>query len=477
MKVLGTVIMDATGPLLLVLAGIIAESSNAHAAFEPVLPADCPSYTEVDWTFNMSNSGTGAWELPQDPDTSLYMNNIFNVMQIVGNGWTRQFCMRLDFMDMEYHYDHVSYGYEYTGSLTGPIWACNFTNPSDPSETIQEVPPLVLTTTDSSVQMQGFSFGRARVCHEPGARGPMTTAASMVPQRRYSGLLLGTGDVVYLRVPSGTTKTDDNSDTHDTFALWGRPGADFDLYERCGALPTATAWDARGYSSDSQEFLHLSSADCPKGSERYIAVHSFAGSGWFNIVNHKHYAIEDIDVVTAGADCAVTDSQLNVYADDLTQGFRHFFGANEGARYFRSIQLKSNAGGNIKFYCSSGRPHSSVCDGGSVSMYSDWHDGRTISHELGHYYNCLRDEYSDGKGNHCGHSIMASQFNVTQPNYCYASDHNKDPSPLSAGTTSVGAVWTKLINRTPYMPWTTPDTYDYINFDFNDMYAFVKIIK
>ena len=98
--------------------------------------------------------------------------------------------------------------------------------------------------------------------------------------RRYQGILLGTNDTVYLAIAGAGTGTQLN------IAAWAGPSgpADFDIYARCGSLPTPTVWQARSNHGGNEEFLTISNAQCGPASVLYVAVNSFNGSGGFNIM-------------------------------------------------------------------------------------------------------------------------------------------------------------------------------------------------
>jgi hypothetical protein len=273
--------------------------------------------------------------------------------------------------------------------------------------------------------------------------------------------------------------------------MWGPTGADYDLYVRCAAMPTESSFTFRGFSGDSQEFIEAKNGTCPCGSTWYVAVQAFSNTpGQFNLVHSKHYTSEHRTVARAAISCNRDDATVQSYMTEMSHAFKHYFGATEGTQFWDTLEMRnnSNASSMVYYRCNNGRPNAGRCSG-DVEMYQDWFDGDTLSHELGHHVSCVGDEYEDGKGTECGHSIMGSQW-LANNNMCYCSNwnqggsptsdsrcqigagnHSRDPSPANISATNEGPVWTNLKNRSPFAITSTPDNYDYTNFDFNNLYA------
>lgn len=512
----------------LLIGATIATPTAAQAqSFTEVRPATCPSQTEVNWTYNISDAD--GWLVPQEPSPptggNVYINNALYAMHISGNEYITSFGVHV--YPNPYYFEIVPDGdvLEFFGS-SSPLYqfsgGANYGNPISgwhdfgvshvapgvnvtlPSDNFEAVFISNLSGSDTGVYLD-----RARVCTDQPGKIRTNPEHPMVPTARNSGVLLGPNDVAYFTVPVGSAKPGDTcSSAHDTFALWGdpTPGNDFDLYVRCGAEPTPTQWDYRGYSSDSQEFVHATTATCPCGSQWHIAVSAFSGSGWFNLVNGKHYASEHRAAVPVYAvtSTRLSDSQTAYYDQQIGIGFKMFFGANEGSRYWDGINLalsQYEQSGQINLKLQPGRANSDVCVNGSVTclfaqcetfvydpdQYGNPFDGRTLTHELGHHVNCLTDEYEDGVGTECGHSIMGNEYQ-TNTNYCYCTyqpaginrcasgygDHGYDTSPYGLSRLQTGTAWINLQSRAPFSVITTPDNYDYTAFDFNGMYGVVS---
>ncbi len=513
---------------LRLLSGVIA-LFLAHSAygqgFVPVKPATCPATTEVNWSYNVSSvgqcSGSGCsqdhgWMLPSDPNhPNNYINNLNNDTNISGNEYIHKFGFRVASFNLETFYDfvdvlhfgggqHLTGGSNYGNPISG--WYDYDTSTNGNIGSLPRDQFRIRFHSDGSVEDTGVYLDRARVCTNNPNLTLLNTERVIGPYSRASGVLLGAGDVAYFSASVGSRKNGDTcSLAHDTFALWADPSLpnDFDMYVRCGAQPTPTQYDYVGYSNDNQEFVHATTANCPCGSDWHIAVVSYQGSGWFNLVNHKHYASEHRSSITARNTLIcppINQTTRGLMKTEISRGFKHFFGANEGTRYWDTIHFDP-VGGNASdiwiHSCANGRPNSDVCRSGftcnfttcHVSLYGNWYDGPTLSHELGHHVNCLKDEYEDDVGTECGHSIMGSQF-YTNTNYCYctnqpsgenrcaweAGDHGYDTTPEFLTPLTTGTAWINLIARAPTVGmFQTPDNYDYTTFDFNGMYGVVTV--
>jgi hypothetical protein len=456
--------------------------------------------------------------LPSNPNIwNQYNNFMNNVTFISGNEYIESFGFHVNSFSMERNYDYLSVYANAPQILTGgPSYGNNIAGwydfRADMGGSLPTTYMNLMFNSDYSVSDTGVFLDQAEVCTNNPGKTLYNAEGPLVPYYRTSGVLLGTGDVAYFNVPVGSAKSGDTcSSAHDTFAMWGGPnggpnGVDFDLYVRCNAQPTNTQWDYRGFSSDPQEFIHATTDTCPCGSYWHVAVQSFRGAGWFNLVNHKHYASEhrsEARVYAVTFHPPIPNAQLNAYATEMSRGVKHFFGANEGARYWDGVglyQATNTLYQEINIYAdvNNGRPNSDRCASGSwycflgglceLYLYNNWFDGPTLSHELGHHLNCLDDEYDNPSQDIlCGHSIMASQF-YTNSNYCWCTnqqgnmcasgygDHGRDTTPLYMTSVQTGAAWSNLASRAPYQPITmTPDNYDYTQFDFDGLYGTVTI--
>jgi hypothetical protein len=273
-----------------------------------------------------------------------------------------------------------------------------------------------------------------------------------------------------------------------------------------------------------QEFVHAPANSCPCGGKWVVAVHSKRGQGQFNLVNHKHYANEHRGISHWASECLVPEATLRARGDVLLRGYRRSFGANEGARFYGAIEFRNGLGvtlpgdvpiplpnpfeppsGTGLVRCVDARSHSDACTidptFGAIPAFSRIELSSvatplSVAHEMGHHFDCLFDEYVDlpdeAFGGQCGHSIM-STHNLTKSNYCYCNhrdlgephdprcaydpaaqrthgDHGWDPDLPGLGLDEPPA-WERLQSRSPVKVTTTPDNFNYEEFDFGGLYA------
>jgi hypothetical protein len=488
--------------------------------FNPVQPATCPNLTYVNW--NYSISANHGWMAESDPNNgSNYANNIDYTINIAANERVNEFWVRFDEFATEPNYDYLeiwSYSpdgnttdYHYTDSVP-PYQGNKLWGVMKGVWPIPKANDYIRFHSDYSVNNTGVFLGQAAVCtYNPG--GPLYGYyRGSEPVRRNSGVLLGAGDVVYFAFPVGYQSPTGASCTsaHDTFALQGdaTAGNDFDLYVKCGSLPGPNDFLTRDFSGPSTSptgaaansgFIHVDTNSCPCGSTWYVAVNSWSGSGWFNLVNHKHFYWEHYSTLTAGTTFAAPANDVTtIYAPSVQAGLQHFFGANEGTRYFDTMDFRNNSTDpDVQIHGGGGRPNATCnqnwyCGFFGYHCTTDLYQTATccgnfqpalVSHELGHWLNCLEDEYEDSVGTECGHSIMGSQWN-TNNNYCYCNnqsggnkcnlgygDHGWDPSPPNITSLTTGTAWINLQGNTPVQIRNTPDNYDFQDFDFHGKFA------
>lgn len=440
-------------------------------SFSTVACAGCPTYTEVHWTFYSS-------ELPKDPNCSAgtcphYINNVNQWRSVLANKWVKQFQFRVDSFETELVYDYVDYG-ELFGTLsrltgTPSLGWYGVTS----SSSVQQKPIDILFHADQSVSRPGFKLGRARVCCNISAPIlPVIPQRFVVPLERTTGVLLGDGDTVYtaISIEPGVGK--------QSLALWGSSLTDFDIYVRCNAVPTPTAWDFRGYSSNSQELLILPRpGGCTYPGTWYVAIHSYSGKGPFNLVSSPMFSSGVVSLRVGTAFDAST-SEISTISNSLSLASRQFFGQTEGQILINRYDIWnntgsacSNCGGQACDICFKDEPGTGdCCDGTQLTIKRDYFDKyEGIAHEYGHRFLGVPDEYTSETIDRCGHSNMAS-VQGSQNNFCVDMDHNTDRTP-GAPPSSTPSVWSAAYGagKLPRGMFDTGDNYDYVDHDFNDL--------
>ncbi len=377
-----------------------------------------------------------------------------------------------------------------TGELSGTVLGAS----QSPSQSMTARPLRVTLSAGPSGSAAGFEVDRVNLQ----CQGDNPNPALLEMHERYSGVLLGTGDVVLARFPV--------RDAHQVVTMWATDpsaGTDFDLYARCNAFPTPTEYDFRSASGRADETIHFASTErqaCTAGSW-YVAVHSRRGAGQFNLSWTRHAAAQHREVhvgITAYTGDVHRGELTSQQAEQLRLAARQLFSATEGqifvsnfvlhavrepvlstdpqrsdgrcgspARHCDTLYVWDDAGGTTK----------SALDGFPSSFIGFRTTPLTVAHEWLHLWGGrtpgdggLVDEYiltGGSTGTGCGHSNMA--FDTAA--LCTDADHRRD---LPAGTVASAAVaksaWSQLYDNGAVLwkPTTTPDGFDYRDHSFKN---------
>lgn len=460
--------------------GLVLCAQRAQAqVFSPVQCSACPTMTQVSWTYRVGG-GTGVFELPSDPNCSAtagnpcphYINNLSNGLYVSANHSVKQIDFRVDAFDTEACCDPLSIsraGLAGTTLLGTP--ATGWYPGANDGTSLEQKPTFVNFVSDFSITRPGFSIGAARVC----CGAADNTPAILSQTTRFSGVLLGTGDTVYYHMFNL------GANQHQSLALKGPAGMDFDVYVRCGALPTATQFDFRGFSADAMEYIDVP-AYC---ASIYVAVNAFSGSGQYDLAMAFH-SPSSHHAMTAGFDFAATQAQIAQFAATLQGAAQRFYGATEGQHVIDRIDLYTNqscancngATCGICFHDTPGTGNSPICGASQMNVFQSYFGSPTgMAHEFGHRWFCLGDEYVNGSQWQCGHSIMANPFG-DQHNFCnndaMHTEHPRDALP-GVTPTALAAAWSQAASAGAITSSVsgTPDNYNYAGFDFNGLAAVV----
>ena len=414
-----------------------------------------------------------------------YANNTRNTQYVVANENVRILLLSgektpslntgdfLSFGESGQAWNHHSIDKEFPGTVWFDVTGSLQSTPG----TLTFVSDDGLHDSEEEIQNRGIDVDSADVCCRLNPSAISRASASLRENQRYTGFLLQGQDVVHLSYES----------TQDSVvALWGDETADFDLYARCNGRPTNDGYTVRSFGSDSYEALHLSQADCHRGTWN-IAVVSYDGRGWFNLVRTVHYPSEERHL-RAGTSFTATVTELSDMSQTLQLGARYFYGATEGTQIFSKIELYNrgdcaDCAGQVCDVCFMDRCVSatmcplgecqetagyarycrtamgwalySSCRDDSMCAFNppdvpaknltcnravgkcgspNWRGGyQALAHEWGHqflgqlevfnWWHTLLDEYGIDMKAYCGHSMMA---NATIANLCYPGDHLLD---------------------------------------------------
>jgi hypothetical protein len=323
--------------------------------------------------------------------------------------------------------------------------------------------------SNNALTYEGVSLNQLQVCtylstwdtHPP---------ATLDSKRRYYGVLLGSTDTVYLQFSATSTN-------HYPIALWedGGGGHDFDLYARCGALPTPTQYDWIGFSGNDEEYIDVTGCT----GTVYVAINSYNGAGPFSVIRGIHTQAAH-SILRAGTEFSATPTEYSNLADTLQNAARHYYGSTEGEQIIAQIDLynsgscgSTSCGGSpceICFRTAGGTANASCSGNGNMNVFVGYRfDPEGISHEFGHMKSCLGDEYVNGSQWQCGHSNMASPWGDNN-NFCVDLDHKRDSLPGVTPTTYPSAMSQAVTaGRVVESQNTSLDNFDYIDFDFNGL--------
>lgn len=288
--------------------GVLTAAAAARA--QSAIPCDSVYYTPVAYTYQVGVDEASEYDLDPmayysvaaSPPPLEYHDNIQHTRKFVANKYTKEARFYFDDGELEYGYDHLEIvsppavaSHHLTGTIPRGFRAIDYGTLA-PGQSLQSRPVNLKFFSDTSVHRSGVKIAGAQVrCQAGGASNNTPTA--LTSGDSVDGVLLGTGDVVYLSIPG----SDIGTTTHATVTLWGNTsGADFDVRIACGRLPASS--DYGSALSGSQEQLHISPSTTGScGSTWYVAVYSYSGAGKFRLHYGGHRAAQDI-TLRAGFD-------------------------------------------------------------------------------------------------------------------------------------------------------------------------------
>lgn len=479
---------------LLVTIAMLRGSPARAQVFSPIKPTTCPTEVSVSFKYNVGGASSPIWDLPNALPQGVptqYQNNLDHARNYITNAWTTRARLFVSEFNTEPGVDSLQFSSpQSSGSLSGAVPPSSYVTLQS-SLSLQTNVATTRFVTNAASGQTGFKMNGARLCT---TRSTIDTSAVPIvrPDDRTQGALLGTNDVVYTAVNPNVLGLPSN--THLTVSLWNEAAGsvNFNVYTRCGALPTPTTYNHAGLSSDAQEFVHVTTA-CSQPT--YIAIHSQSGAGGFNLVVGTHKAASDYPVITAGVESPVDSATRTTISNALRDASRLLFGATEGDVLMQNIHLYNNS------YCScaGGFNNCNVCfrlmgpPSTSEICYKQWPvtpvriaqvhwgDARIITHELLHNFYCARDEYGCTDGSNpcppeklksCGHSMMDVHWDPNQNNVCTSLDHNLDKWVGRLANSTNGPAHDQAYSA-GVQDWAqsyiTYDNWPYTAFDFNGL--------
>ncbi|UJG43835.1 MAG: caspase family protein [Candidatus Heimdallarchaeum endolithica] len=201
-----------------------------------------------------------------------YSNNYDHTWTITKPGAT-SIKVHFTYIEVETNYDYL-YVYDYAGNtlhkLTGTYSSGGWSAVSN-GDTIK-----IRLVTDYSVTKWGFKID---LIEYEGGSGGSTGGGALNNGQTVTSSLSATGDseMWYIDV-------DANAISMHSVLTCG--SADFDLYGRLGAEPTTSTYNWRGYTYGGEDVTY----DNPGEGRWYIMVHSYSGSGAYDLTVTVEYS-------------------------------------------------------------------------------------------------------------------------------------------------------------------------------------------
>jgi hypothetical protein len=354
--------------------------------------------------------------------------------------------------------------FQYKGSLNPSnfpeVWASRRWNPVPNGSGAQSF--TMRFFTDSSVAgAEPPRFGSAK----PSCRASQTSVAFnnrwIQPNTRYDGLLLGTGDTIYMQVTQP-------ANTYMIVSLDGKTETpvDFDLYvsDFC-AMPDDNCNMARGFSSAPNEALSIAPVNYSRTLS--IGVHSYMGGGHFAINAMLHHPGQHLFLNVCPVNFTPTSAERSTISDLVKGASAFLLAGSNGNRFIYQYTITSN-----QFSCASGCDICLLKDGSGVGHGSTawghvcgvvslgeffWGGGASNSiglfHEFGHSCYGLWDEYTgppagSSSNTICGHTVMNNSGKVRRfcsVRHCLDGHSSSSSCPSSSN-------WSNIANTIFYGP-------------------------
>jgi hypothetical protein len=439
---------------------VIPSTASAGYVFSPYNCSQCPNYgSTYSYKWQAYGSNLNSWDVMTDPYCRDFNNNICYYYQYnldykfytLANRYVKSLKMNYSFVDIETNFDKIHHGFDDTSQenvLTGS-YPFGTSVESTATHSYQSTPQYTRFVSDGSINDRGIITNSVRACCDSNATNYMSYLRI---GERYKGVLLAQHDVINTRVHTYTY-----TNRAYSFVLKSpeSSSADFDLYMKCNSVPTVTNYDKRSTHFDSQEYIHIAPGEC--NGITYLTVHSYSGTGSFDLIATRHDGSAAHHTLTASTNNyhpGLNAEQKIV--DTMRNGAKYFFNMTKGRVIVDRIDYYNNADCNN---CNGSRcdicffdNDNDVSNAGNnrIEMYKRNHNQSSVfAHEMGHYILNINDEYDRGTHTECGHSLSGSYRNYH--NYCTSFNHNKNGSPNSSlPYREQDAVWVRRMNA-PYI--------------------------
>lgn len=463
---------------LLLISLITAFSTYGYAGYT-FTPYQCslhPNYTNnysFEWKLGTSNNDSLVINRHNCTANTgdvcpYYSDNLDYKFYILGNSFTKSLKITYEKVETEPVHDRIYHGFDDTSSthqLSGTYGNTEVTQ-TRTNLSFQGEPQYVRLVSDGSVSDEGAFAKNAKFsCFS----APSSLYKTLTFHRLYKGLLMATHDVIYTRINTSDSLHTGGYSLH----LHSPQSNDFDIYTKCGSLPTPTNYDQASRSGDSDEYLYISPTAC--STTLYVAIHSYNGTGSFDFYPFKNSSYK-VTNLRAGINFAPTTQQTTNITNTLEAGAKHFYGLTSGTHVIPKIDLYdnvscSNCGGQNCDICFKNTSGVAFATSTQITMFNQFFQSpRVLSHEFGHLLANLDDEYSETGQNPrttataCGHSMMG-YYGTNVHSLCTSHNHKKNPQ--TGGTTSINTSNYNKLGYTDISAMKTTNNVDFSNHDFN----------
>jgi hypothetical protein len=368
--------------------------------------------------------------------------------------------------------------FQYKGSLNPSdlpeVWAARRWYPTPNGSGAQSF-AMRFFTDQSVANFEPPRFGSVK----PSCRASQTSVAFnnrwIQPNTRYDGLLLGTGDTIYMQVTQPANAYMILSLDNKTEA-----NVDFDLYvsDFC-AMPDDSCFMARGFSGNGSEALSIPPVNFSRTLS--IGVHSFRGGGHFAINAMFHHPGQHLFLNVCPVNFSPTSTERSTISDLVRGASAFLLAGSNGNRFIYQYTITG-----AQSSCASGCDICLLKNGSGLGQGSPawghvcgvvqlgeffWGGGAASSigllHEFGHSCYGLADEYigspaGSSSNTMCGHTVMNNSGKVRRfcsVRHCLDGHSSSSSCPSSSN-------WSNIANTIFYGPAygnavsPTPDVFE-----------------
>ena len=295
------------------------------------------------------------------------------------------------------------------------------------------------------------------------------TTPALANNKRYEGILIATGDVLYFSTVQKAGQRLIISLDH----LSTQVSADFDLFASSNiSTPDGANYQWKSDTTSGSESIRI---DYPTNDRTiYFAVYSYSGNGHFAIHANAQWLTAPTDLRACTPSFSIPPADQPFLTNLLKEASLRFHSATQGHMWFNSwtfsnepctdachmcLESVDNTECNMHGNGTSCRRVSNVkpCVWKNSGNRSFQILARGVAHEYGHTCFLMADEYQDiyGAPSFCGHSLMSTNpvkdtTGLVNNQFCTSRDHCLDPEVASPQCALLANQWSYIIPH-PYI--------------------------